>query len=140
MCCSSFLRLHLQQSNWSKKQALSFWLFPSQAELSSSRVLHSPTLLIYPVDIMSVPALTTIFTPASSCLYEMAQFDGSSFGTLLLGPDPTPTECYPKGWQPVSTFYFSPGICPSGFTTACTTSLISSSGQVTETVATCCPR
>ncbi|MCJ1356986.1 MAG: hypothetical protein MMC33_006982 [Icmadophila ericetorum] len=46
--------------------------------------------------------------------------------------------CYPQGWTNTSTAFYSPGICPSGYTTACITA--NTAGTVTETIATCCPR
>ncbi|PGG99507.1 hypothetical protein AJ79_08509 [Helicocarpus griseus UAMH5409] len=85
----------------------------------------------------SVPTLTTTFTPSPSCLsdyYIWKQDDGWNFNSL--GPQPTPA-CLPSGWDSASTAYFSPGICPSGYSAACST--VVHIHTVSETRATCCP-
>ncbi|CAK7223355.1 hypothetical protein SBRCBS47491_005180 [Sporothrix bragantina] len=93
---------------------------------------------------MTVPALTTTFTPSSSCtidLYKQA-YPGitCAIGSSLipcdfyhLGVDSSTSDCFPPGWSDASTAYYSPGICPSGYTEACQ-SVVNS-----ETRATCCP-
>ncbi|KAF2149650.1 hypothetical protein K461DRAFT_50023 [Myriangium duriaei CBS 260.36] len=81
--------------------------------------------------------LTTAFTASScpestgmnivgcgqSCIYWAAG------GLLTSGSH---SECYPSSYTPQAHFY-SPGICPSGYTVAC------SSTAKAETIATCCP-
>jgi hypothetical protein len=94
---------------------------------------------------MSVAALTTTFTPAPSCLsqfYQLDNADGMKCGDKIcqyfqLGPL-EPSSCFPSGWESSSTAYFSPGICPSGYTQAC--SSVINIGTVSETRATCCPK
>jgi hypothetical protein len=58
---------------------------------------------------------------------------------LYVGPFESSTECFPSGWQPTSAQYFSPGVCPAGYTSACFWTNTSQSGSkiVTETVVTC---
>lgn len=99
----------------------------------------------------ALSALTTIFTPAPSCLsnYHQLDYSASGFGQctagtstfdcryLHLGPRPT-TACEPPGWKPGTSIFFSPGVCPSGYSEAC--SNVITAGIVTETRATCCPR
>ncbi|CRG83611.1 hypothetical protein PISL3812_00965 [Talaromyces islandicus] len=94
--------------------------------------------------------LTTTFTPAPSCLSDLhlLDFTASGFGQcsagtstfncryLHLGPRPT-TACEPPGWKPQTGVFFSPGVCPSGYSEAC--SNVITAGTVTETRATCCP-
>ena len=93
---------------------------------------------------MSVPALTTTFTPVSSCtidIYKLLQTDmtcsdGSSAvacNFFHLGFTTSTSDCFPSGWSPSSAAYFSPGICPVGYTEACKSVFNS------ETRATCCP-
>jgi hypothetical protein len=83
----------------------------------------------------SIP-LTTIFTPSSPCLSDYYQYETTnSYGYYVLGP-PTPSVCFPSGWAP-SSQYFSPGLCPSGYIIACSTT--ANIGTITETRATCCP-
>ncbi len=78
----------------------------------------------------SIP-LTTTFTPSPSCLsdyYWMGSF-------LSLGP-PITADCLPSGWQ-LTSQHFSPGLCPSGYVIAYSTTI--ALGSLTETQATCCP-
>ncbi|KAI1802319.1 hypothetical protein F4811DRAFT_529877 [Daldinia bambusicola] len=88
--------------------------------------------------------LTTTFTPASGCnsilsgiVYTQTLPDGntSTHKYHSLGPSAT-SECYPPGFEPESAYY-SPGICPSGWWSACGT--LDAIATVTETRATCCP-
>ncbi|PMD47787.1 subtilisin-like protein [Hyaloscypha variabilis F] len=96
---------------------------------------------------MAVPALTTTFTPSPSCLVDLYQYPYTSItcyeGTIpvscqyvQLGP-PSTSACFPPGWSPASTIYFSPGICPSGYGVACAETIVT--GTLPETRATCCP-
>ncbi|KAH8901520.1 hypothetical protein GQ53DRAFT_757144 [Thozetella sp. PMI_491] len=96
-----------------------------------------------------VPALTSTFVPSTSCtvniyniLDEKAQCVAGTVAAgcyyYQLGVSTSTSDCFPSGWEPTSTAYFSPGICPSGYTTAC--SSVVSSGAATETRATCCPK
>lgn len=94
------------------------------------------------------PALTTTFTPAKSCFqYYKYRYTGTELtclegGTgapsactyMQLGPSGSDANCFPSSLELGSTFYYSPGICPSGFEVAC------SSTVGGETRATCCPR
>ncbi|OKL62342.1 hypothetical protein UA08_02823 [Talaromyces atroroseus] len=95
------------------------------------------------------PVLTTVFTPASSCLIDLWQYSATASGLecyvgtsqvqcnyVQLGPSAT-TSCFPSDWDYEPTAYFSPGICPSGYETAC--SSVTTFGTNTETRATCCP-
>ena len=96
---------------------------------------------------MSVPALTTTFTPAASCLASSNVWEihfttagAGAFDTYLYylqGP-PRTSDCLPENYDPVTTAYYSPGICPSGYTAAC--SYANTLGSLTETTLTCCPR
>ncbi|KAN0073250.1 hypothetical protein V8E54_008470 [Elaphomyces granulatus] len=56
--------------------------------------------------------------------------------TTTLGP-PDTSDCFPSGWEPVTTAYFSPGVCPIAYSIACWRD--NSIGTLTETTATCCP-
>jgi hypothetical protein len=93
----------------------------------------------------SVGNLTTIFTPAPSCLTDIYRFNASyiytedgqvqTFQYTALGPTST-SACVPSGFAPTAAYY-SPGICPSGYVQAC--SSVVTSGSTAETQATCCP-
>jgi hypothetical protein len=83
---------------------------------------------------MSVGSLTTTFTPPASCL--------ESFSTTLWNlsfylAEPTTTQgCMPDNFQFSSTNFYSPGICPVGYVTAC--QHLNVIGTLSETVVTCC--
>ncbi|KAI6081495.1 hypothetical protein F4821DRAFT_249206 [Hypoxylon rubiginosum] len=84
--------------------------------------------------------LTTVFTP-----------NGTDCTSTFLGENDTntwieygaggylSTACLPSGFRASEAYYYSPGICPSGYTSACHTLHVSAGGSVTETEATCCP-
>ncbi|PYI09755.1 hypothetical protein BO78DRAFT_427120 [Aspergillus sclerotiicarbonarius CBS 121057] len=81
--------------------------------------------------------LTTTFTPAGACLSELWRVESSTSSWMNLGPINT-TECLPSGWSPAANTYFSPGICPSSWLVAASSTIITD--QTTQTVATCCPQ
>ncbi|KAJ5704508.1 hypothetical protein N7536_000197 [Penicillium majusculum] len=99
----------------------------------------------------SPPALTTTFTPPPSCTTDTCMIEnlsGTDYYTttvttgltgwwLNLGPTDWST-CFPSGYAQATDFYYSPGICPSGYWTAFQ-SAYTSSGEAAETHATCCP-
>jgi hypothetical protein len=78
-------------------------------------------------------ALTTTFTPSPSCLSDYYLIGSPPY--LSLGP-PSTSACLPSGWE-VTSQYFSPGLCPSGYEIAC--SAVIGLGTFAETRATCCP-
>ncbi|KAE8386703.1 hypothetical protein BDV23DRAFT_138498 [Aspergillus alliaceus] len=94
------------------------------------------------------PPLTSTFTPAPSCFSDIYIWNntqglncvvGKSTQTCRLnslGP-PNPHDCLPPGFNSSPQFYFSPGVCPSGYSIACST--VASIGTLSETRATCCP-
>lgn len=83
--------------------------------------------------------LTTTFTPAdeSTCLTSFFYGTNSRGSWLQLGTTDT-SSCLPTRFDRTASFYYSPGICPSGYNYACT--LASSSNNSPMTIATCCPR
>ncbi|KAL1854845.1 hypothetical protein VTK73DRAFT_8682 [Phialemonium thermophilum] len=95
-----------------------------------------------------IPTLTTTFTPAPSCTVDIYAFPdtdiacvaGSSAVPCLfnhLGPTTSSSACFPSGFSPSSAAYYSPGVCPVGYTAAC--SDVNGDGSDAETTATCCP-
>jgi hypothetical protein len=85
----------------------------------------------------SVLALTTTFVPSSSCLTDIYMYNPGGSRFFSLGP-PDVSDCFPSGWEPATTAYFSPGVCPQGYGIAC--SSYNSIDTLTETIATCCPK
>lgn len=77
-------------------------------------------------------ALTTIFSPPSSCL-DTVTYDGTTLwqnGLSQLG-DPA---CYPSSFHDIIFSFYSPGICPQQWTSAGTISHASGFDAM------CCPR
>jgi hypothetical protein len=95
---------------------------------------------------MSIEALTTTFTPASSCLgntniwlinlLEICPNSSPCPYYFLQGP-PSTSDCLPQSYGGSEYSFYYPGICPSGYTSACTS--IKSLGTYTVTVQICCP-
>ncbi|RFU26333.1 hypothetical protein B7463_g10006, partial [Scytalidium lignicola] len=83
--------------------------------------------------ISSAGPLTTTFTPAASCTHDFYTNVQSNYYSI---GGQSPSQCFPSGWASMSQ-YFSPGVCPDGYTQACYD--WSASGTNTETRATCCP-
>ncbi|KAI7781087.1 hypothetical protein LA080_015207 [Diaporthe eres] len=85
--------------------------------------------------------LTTTFTAPSSCttatgLYQI--WPETERYYYEQGPLGSRTECFPSGYDASPSQYYSPGLCPSGYTPACSSTDIVSS-TATETAYTCCP-
>ncbi|KAH6847970.1 hypothetical protein B0I37DRAFT_154932 [Chaetomium sp. MPI-CAGE-AT-0009] len=88
-----------------------------------------------------VGALTTTFRAPSSCTTttpQLYQVWSESDSHYVEGPLFTSDSgCFPSGYDPAPTNYYSPGWCPYGYTTGC--SSLASTGTVTETAVICCP-
>jgi hypothetical protein len=99
----------------------------TEAVLIHGRAASSPAI---------VP-LTTTFTPLAACVTAIYLYRFGVGGPYAsLGP-PSIRDCFPPGWLPDLTARFSPGLCPSGYTVACST--VGRMNDVAETTATCCP-
>ncbi|KAJ5722778.1 hypothetical protein N7488_000813 [Penicillium malachiteum] len=97
--------------------------------------------------VTSPPALTTTFIAPTGCFtdtYFIENLSGTDYYTttvttgetgwwLQLGPTNWDT-CFPSAYEISTDFYYSPGVCPSGYWTA--SQSVYSDG---ETRATCCP-
>jgi hypothetical protein len=82
--------------------------------------------------------LTTTFIPPTGCLSNIYLYNiGTREPYATLGP-PEISDCFPPGWSPDVSTGFSPGVCPSGYTAACSTAVTIE--YLSETTATCCPR
>ena len=121
---------------------------PTSTSTLATSTIASATSIDQPVQNTNSPIfpLTTIFTPSPRCFSDLALFTffGSSSYAIANVTDfvnccfglQSATTCLPIRW----TFadYFSPGICPHGYTTACSSTNVV--GTVSETIATCCPK
>ncbi|KAK0270619.1 hypothetical protein LTS00_016901 [Friedmanniomyces endolithicus] len=75
-------------------------------------------------------SMTATFTPPPDCLSDVYLYGGDQ----LLGAQ-TPS-CFPPDWSSLTTVFYSPGVCPSGYWTAC--SSVVTAETIIETHATCC--
>lgn len=87
------------------------------------------------------PLTTTFTAPPAACetatgLYQV--WDAADAYYYEQGPLASLTTCYPDGYDPVPEQYYSPGLCPSGYTAACSSTDVVSA-TATETAYTCCP-
>ncbi|KAN0075868.1 hypothetical protein V8E54_007138 [Elaphomyces granulatus] len=89
---------------------------------------------------MTLEALTTTFTPARSCLGDsnIWQLPYLQAVYYLQGPPSISySGCLPPSYRGSEFTFYYPGICPSGYTSACTS--VKSLGTYTVTVQICCP-
>jgi len=118
---------------------------------SHSEVFVTPFGTLTTLEHPNVPDLTTIHTPASSCVDRwmlrpsQSCGDGSSTGETVWSVNPTRaivSDASYNGCQLYGTPTYSPGICPSGQTIAEVTAYESSvpSGTRTFWQASCCRR
>ncbi|CAI7636186.1 unnamed protein product [Penicillium viridicatum] len=95
-------------------------------------------------------ALTTTFSPPPACTtdtwyieyvtgeyYYTTSISNSREGWYLSQGPTDWSSCFPSGYEATTAFYYSPGVCPSGYSIADSTVL--SIGSNSETRATCCP-
>jgi hypothetical protein len=92
---------------------------------------------------------TLLYTPAPSCLESLSHVYAPSVPSgdlqwLLAGPLTT-DGCFPPGHDARRDRFYSPGACPTGYTSACESEVSqfvvsdASLTTLTETVVTCCP-
>ncbi|KAI1409742.1 hypothetical protein F5Y13DRAFT_87600 [Hypoxylon sp. FL1857] len=80
--------------------------------------------------------LTTTFMPSGvDCASTFVGIAGDNMWIQYGVGGSASSACYPSNFIPQEKYYYSPGICPSGYATACE---ISSPGASATTV-TCCP-
>ncbi|KAI0384634.1 hypothetical protein F5Y04DRAFT_277364 [Hypomontagnella monticulosa] len=88
---------------------------------------------------MPLGPLTTTFTPPADCVASSALYWVRTSSTFYwLHGQPAQSSCFPDNYSPYQDQYYSPGICPAGYTRACES--VSTSGGVATTRATCCPQ
>jgi hypothetical protein len=121
------------------------------ASVHAAEKLHPPRQALDSSTNPPLP-LTTTFTPPANCFADVSLFSGYGYPTSYsvgvgvgnqfesctpcwLGLATTST-CFPSAYS--SAAVYSPGTCPQGYWTACTS--VTSVSAVTKTVATCCPR
>ncbi|KAK1750932.1 hypothetical protein QBC47DRAFT_309067 [Echria macrotheca] len=87
---------------------------------------------------MSLGALTATFSPPASCTesFGHAYLLGTQFAPTYYGPATT-DGCFPRNYIAARDAYYSPGVCPAAYTSACSSTNVI--GSLTETAITCCP-
>ena len=89
---------------------------------------------------MSLGALTTTFTPPPSCTASFSTDFKLEGGWDVMGPLSTGGGCLPPNYQFATDAYYSPGICPAGYSAACVTPAAGQGRPGDEvTTVTCCP-
>ncbi|KAI1106456.1 hypothetical protein F4804DRAFT_30122 [Jackrogersella minutella] len=89
---------------------------------------------------MSLGPLTTTFTPPADCTASSALYWVNTESTFYwMHGRPGQSSCFPDSYSPYQNQYYSPGICPVGYTRACE-SVMTGSGPSATTHATCCPQ
>ncbi|RDW80992.1 hypothetical protein BP5796_05690 [Coleophoma crateriformis] len=87
---------------------------------------------------MTPPVLTTIFTPPPSC--SSLTYDGEIIWCGQLSSTAGDHSCYPSDFSRAWYYFYSPRVCPHGWTSA---GSVSDAGALvsvsTETNALCCP-
>ncbi|KAI0848733.1 hypothetical protein F5Y00DRAFT_262204 [Daldinia vernicosa] len=79
-------------------------------------------------------ALTTAYQPdRTDC--QSIHLGSTTDGEFL--QQGTISGCLPSNFQPENNYYYSPGVCPQGYTYACTADVVSRTPDATA--ATCCP-
>lgn len=82
-------------------------------------------------------ALVTTYRPSGASCASFLQVDNPTNGWIQYGEAGSKTtSCLPTNFNPQEGLYYSPGICPLGYTYACAAEV--ERGGATE--ATCCPR
>ncbi|KAJ8127126.1 hypothetical protein O1611_g6514 [Lasiodiplodia mahajangana] len=89
---------------------------------------------------MSLGPLTTTYEPPPSCTASFLTDFRPMDAWDIMGPLETRGDCFPRNYEDDAKKYYSPGICPAGYTVACADLALGPSGGPTlVTTATCCP-
>src|SRR5690606_33680528 len=98
-------------------------------------------------DIVNVGPLTTVFTPGPVCFKALTApytpRPNSGIASLFRGHwdgFDDASSCYPEGttaFDFIHNYYYSPAVCPSGLTAACSFTGVSFSSGVHASL--CCP-
>lgn len=125
----------------------------SKRSLVKKRSLQPPNSTAFDrsnMSTLSIGPLTTTFTAPPSCLTQTHKYLNTDWNCQGNHTTPVPcgwlhlgnisdTSCFPSSYTADSSsdFYYSPGICPTLYSTAC--SNVIGTGSAAQTIATCCP-
>ncbi|CAI6333815.1 unnamed protein product [Periconia digitata] len=86
---------------------------------------------------LSLGSLTSTFTPPSGCVGPSATwllYDRANSASYYLQGQTSASSCFPPNYDPQTIAYYSPGVCPSGYTSARPRDTSTATGTHT-----CCP-
>ncbi|KAI4867926.1 hypothetical protein F4820DRAFT_411746 [Hypoxylon rubiginosum] len=84
--------------------------------------------------------LTTTFIPSGAdCTSTFIGFVNDNAWVQYGVGGGASSACLPTSFRPFASYFYSPGICPSGYTSACQAQISPSTGTLSDTEATCCP-
>jgi hypothetical protein len=120
-------------------------LFSPQTATDRENLIIKPALLMAQQTTSVASAINgqnwlgplTTYSMPQSCSDSLSTLYNISPGSYLLQGATDMTTCFPSGYGEFQSDYYSPGVCPGGYTVAC--SRKSTAGSVTETIQTCCP-
>lgn len=88
----------------------------------------------------TAPVTTTWQAPSGCATDAIYQVWSGAESSYIQGPLYTRgSHCFPSGYEPSPTQYYSPAWCPIGYTAACSSLSPVSLGLETETAVICCP-
>ncbi|EGS23593.1 uncharacterized protein CTHT_0002880 [Thermochaetoides thermophila DSM 1495] len=88
----------------------------------------------------TAPVTTTWQAPSGCATDAIYQVWSGAESSYIQGPLYTRgSHCFPSGYEPSPTQYYSPAWCPTGYTAACSSLSPVSLGLETETAVICCP-
>jgi hypothetical protein len=131
-----------------RKTSMSVYGYYYPATVTSNGVTYT-TIISDPVSTSyasgQTAPLTSVFTPAASCFSDYSALSNDPYyltaydDPILELPGPDRAECFPDGYFAVA--YYSPGICPKGYSVDFTGYTVSVTGgnSVSETFGLCCP-
>lgn len=124
-----------QQCSWTffYPRIMSVVIFPPPLGSSLSRTFSTHVPCNTAPRMTNVGPLTTTFT-ATGVDCQSTYFAANDNNQWIQYGQPDTTQCVPASFTPYQKYYYSPGICPSGYHYACEAGIGTSSTQ-----ATCCP-
>lgn len=115
---------------------ISMAVFPPSLGSSSSRgfrTFSTHVICHTAPEMTNLGPLTTTFTPTGvDC--QSTYLAANNDNRWIQYGQPDTTQCVPTSFTPFQEYYYSPGVCPSGYYYACEAGVGTSSTQ-----ATCCP-
>ncbi|KAI1337981.1 hypothetical protein F5Y15DRAFT_425405 [Xylariaceae sp. FL0016] len=89
----------------------------------------------------NIGPLTTTYTPiGADCTSTFLGLNGGNKWLQYGVGGASSTPCLPSKFKPYQNFFYSPGLCPSGYTSACqSTNPPLTADAASETTAICCP-